>query len=75
MPFFSFYTRSPGFKSKDSDDAASPNKINRTGKCSDNDMDADEEDEVMPGVATTINKTKRVLYRKRKHPSKSVSGN
>ena len=59
---------------KDSEESSSPNKRNLVGKCSDNDMDADVEDEVVPGTTHGANKRKRIVYPGRKRPGKAISG-
>ncbi|XP_034239169.1 ubiquitin carboxyl-terminal hydrolase puf isoform X4 [Thrips palmi] len=59
---------------KDPEESTLTNKLNRVGKCSDNDMDADVEDEVVPGTTHGTNKRKRIVYPGRKRPRKAISG-
>lgn len=58
---------------KDPEESTLANKLNQVGKCSDNDMDADVEDEVLPGTTLGTNKRKRI-YPGRKRPRKAISG-
>ncbi|XP_052133303.1 ubiquitin carboxyl-terminal hydrolase puf isoform X2 [Frankliniella occidentalis] len=66
--------RPPARVSKDCEDSTAPIKLNRTGKMSDNDMDADEEDEVLAETPPVVNKRKRIVYGMRKRPRKSIAG-